>query len=266
MKKYLIIFGILGIGFYIGTLAAYILKDDINSEFLGQVGDFLGGFLNPLFALLSFIALLITIVFQSEELKNSREELKLTREELAKSAEAQEKSAQIFEQQRFENTFFSLLETINLCIREFKQNNKYYLELKNLSKNTNNEFMCVMEFSRTAILVYQVLKFIDSYENSKDRINANKYSAILRSCLDTDILQLLAINCYNDEIEDMYKFRVLMNKYAILEHMKLTTSNKMYQYMAVDSKDFLLKVVHEYMKNGYKDIFGKNQYIKNINF
>ncbi|WP_298946935.1 hypothetical protein [uncultured Campylobacter sp.] len=102
MKKYLIIFGIFGIGFYIGTLAAYFLKDDINSEFLGQVGDFLGGFLNPLFALLSFIALLITIVFQSEELKNSREELKLTREELAKSAEAQEKSSQIFEQQRFE--------------------------------------------------------------------------------------------------------------------------------------------------------------------
>lgn len=241
----------------IAIMAYIVLLCFVGSGNLGTTGDYFGGILNPILAFLSLMALLKTISIQSKELK-------LTREELTKSAEAQERSSQIFEQQRFENTFFSLLETINLCIKEFKQNNKYYLELKNLSNNTNNEFMCVMEFSRIAILIYQALKFINNYD--KDGINTKKYSAILRSCLDTDILQLLAINCYNDEIEDMYKFRDLMNQYEILEHMKLVTSSKMNQYIGVDSKDFLLKVIHEYMKNGYKNIFGKNQYIKKINF
>lgn len=266
MKKYLIIFGILGIGFYIGTLAAYILKDDINSEFLGQVGDFLGGFLNPLFALLSFIALLITIVFQSEELKNSREELKLTREELAKSAEAQEKSAQIFEQQRFENTFFSLLETVKSSIKDFKQNSKWYLEPKNFNIPDCNDLRCVEEFSKVAMLIYQILRFIDNYDKNQNNIDTKKYSNILRSYLDADILQLLAISCYSDDIYDIYKFRDLIKKYTLLKHMPLIVSKKMNPFITMNSGDFLLKVVDGYIKGGHKEVFGENQYIKNLNF
>ena len=270
MKKYLIIFGIFGIGFYVGTLTAYILKDDIDSEFLGQVGDFLGGFLNPLFALLSFIALLITIVFQSEELKNSREELKLTREELAKSAEAQEKSAQIFEQQRFENTFFSLLKTLNFDIKDFKSNNERFLE--NHGDYDNPELKCVANFFRIAILVYEILKFIDDYNTNQitgkeQDFEYKKYSNILRACLDADILQLLLVYCCNDNIVDAYNIRQLLEKYSILEYMPIDKSKIMEIHVPADIMEityelYIIQLIKKYFTTVQISIFGNNAYIK----
>ncbi|MGP1533734.1 MAG: putative phage abortive infection protein [Campylobacter sp.] len=274
MKKYLIIFGIFGIGFYVGTLAAYILKDDINSEFLGQVGDFLGGYLNPLFALLSFIALLITIVFQSEELKNSREELRLTREELAKSAEAQERSSQIFEQQRFENTFFSLLKTLNLDIKDFKSNNDRFLE--NHGDYDNPELKYVANFFRIAILVYEILKFINDYNTNQitskeQNCGYKRHSNILRACLDADILQLLLIYCCNDNIVDAYNIRQLLEKYNILEYMPIDKSINMEKripddIMEITYEVYIIRLIKKYLTIGHISIFGDNVYIKGLKF
>lgn len=56
----------------------------------GQMGDYFGGMLNPIFAFASFLALLYTIRIQSEELR-------MTREELSKSASAAIKSAELEE-------------------------------------------------------------------------------------------------------------------------------------------------------------------------
>ena len=266
MKKYLIIFGIFGIGFYLGTLAAYILKDDIDSEFLGQVGDFLGGFLNPLFALLSFIALLITIVFQSEELKNSREELKLTRKELAKSAEAQEKSFQILEQQRFENTFFSLLENINSNIKYFKENREFYV----IYVEDRKYFKRTISFSYVARSICQILQFIDEYNTAQD--NKTKYGNILKASFDRDILQLLAIYYFNNkEDTDTSKALELMNKYNTLEYMQYKISSDILdrivkQYckrsniafkkrVRCEYEKFMEQIVARYKNKGYGQIF-----------
>lgn len=75
----------------------------------GTFGDFIGGTLNPIFAFLSFIALLYTIKLQSNELKASREELELTRDELARSADTQKEQSESIKLQNFENTFFNML-------------------------------------------------------------------------------------------------------------------------------------------------------------
>ena len=67
----------------------------------GQMGDYFGGMLNPIFAFASFMALLYTIRIQSEELR-------MTREELSKSAAAAQLSAELekqnLEQQRINNS------------------------------------------------------------------------------------------------------------------------------------------------------------------
>lgn len=63
----------------------------------GQLGDFFGGMLNPVLAFLSFLALIGTLLYQKKELKSSQEEVRLTRRAM--------------EQQRFEQTFFSWLDT-----------------------------------------------------------------------------------------------------------------------------------------------------------
>ena len=78
---------------------------------LGQFGDYFGGTLNPIFGFASFIALLVTIVYQAKELKLSRTELELTRTELASSATALKNQNKAIELQSFEQTFFSWLST-----------------------------------------------------------------------------------------------------------------------------------------------------------
>ena len=87
-----------------------------NHEEWGTFGDFMGGTLNPIFALFSLAAILYTIKIQTEELELSREELKATREELKKSSKAQQEQSDSFKIQNdsiklqaFENTFFQLM-------------------------------------------------------------------------------------------------------------------------------------------------------------
>ncbi len=69
---------------------------------LGQLGDYFGGALNPIFGLATFVALLITIVYQAKELNASTKELKNSATALA----AQNKAIEL---QSFEQTFFSWL-------------------------------------------------------------------------------------------------------------------------------------------------------------
>lgn len=84
----------------------------------GQLGDYLGGVLNPVFGFLSVFALLVALVLQTRELKLSRESLALSREELrlsrgeqAKAAEALALQNQAIQKQSFEQTFFAWLAT-----------------------------------------------------------------------------------------------------------------------------------------------------------
>lgn len=65
----------------------------------GQAGDFVGGFLNPLFAMGALFALLYTIVLQVEELQEMRQEFS--------------KTVDAAKQQTFEATFFQLLRLHN---------------------------------------------------------------------------------------------------------------------------------------------------------
>lgn len=77
---------------------------DANAPAWGQLGDFFGGVLNPVFGFLSVMALLVALVLQSRELKESSVELKNSSRALAMQNRA-------IEQQRFEQTFFSWLAT-----------------------------------------------------------------------------------------------------------------------------------------------------------
>lgn len=255
-------------------IAYFFLLYFIDSDKLGTTGDYFGGILNPILAFLSLMALLKTISIQSKELKNSREELRLTREELAKSAEAQEKSSQILEQQRFENTFFSLLKTLNLDIKDFKSNNDRFLE--NHGDYDNPELECVANFFRIAILVYEILKFIDDYNTnqitSKEQdFEYKKYSNILRACLDADILQLLLIYCCNDNIVDVYNIRQLLEKYSILEYMPIDKSKIMEIHvpayiMGITYELYIIQLIKKYLTIGHISIFGNNVYIKGLKF
>ena len=68
----------------------------------GQFGDFVGGILNPLFSIIGLLALLYTIVLQSDELRRSTKELK-------SSARALKRQNRHNARQQFDNNFFQLL-------------------------------------------------------------------------------------------------------------------------------------------------------------
>lgn len=74
----------------------------------GVFGDKFGA-INALFSGLAFAGLIITLLYQKEELKLQREELAQTREELKGQRQEFEEQNKTLKRQRFENTFFNLL-------------------------------------------------------------------------------------------------------------------------------------------------------------
>lgn len=69
--------------------------DSVASGYLGTLGDFVGGILNPIAAVLSVGLLAYTLRQNSVALKMSRDELQLTRQELEKQANSLKDSARI---------------------------------------------------------------------------------------------------------------------------------------------------------------------------
>ncbi|NSL55904.1 putative phage abortive infection protein [Uliginosibacterium aquaticum] len=77
----------------------------------GVLGDFFGGTLNPIFSFLGLIMLLVTL-FQNQT------ELELSRNELKESSQALKAQASTLDKQRFEDTFFALLNQLNNLLEQ----------------------------------------------------------------------------------------------------------------------------------------------------
>lgn len=96
----------------------------------GQFGDFFGGTLNPIFGLLSLVAILATLFVQTEELAHSSSALK-------------EQSSHL-ELQAFENTFFSMLQLYRNGISSIELDEKGQLRgpkaIADLKKRLEQEY------------------------------------------------------------------------------------------------------------------------------
>jgi hypothetical protein len=88
--------------------------DEVSIAKSGVFGDSFG-LLTSLFSGLAFAGLIITIVMQKNELELQREELSLTRSELSGQKEELKVQNQSIRVQRFENTFFKMLEFFSSC-------------------------------------------------------------------------------------------------------------------------------------------------------
>ena len=104
-----------------------------NIQEFAQLGDFLGGTLNPIFAFITILLLLFTIYIQTEELKATREELKESRIAQQEQSESLKLQNQATKLQMFENTFFQLNEVFN--------NTKNGLSIKVDIYKSNDGFM-----------------------------------------------------------------------------------------------------------------------------
>lgn len=79
-----------------------------NSTNRGEFGDKFGA-INSLFSGLAFLGLIVTLLFQKEELELQRQELSETRKELEGQKKEFEEQNKIMRRQSFENTLFNML-------------------------------------------------------------------------------------------------------------------------------------------------------------
>ncbi len=248
----------------------------------GAFGDFIGGTLNPIFAFLSLIAILMTIRIQSKELKTSTEELKLTRGEVKRSADAQKEQSESIKLQNFENTFFKMLDlhtsitrTLKIdiygkddqeeplftseikktysSIVKYKEKNNGYMWEKDVSIKTfvtitleKNQYILGHYFRN----IYQILKYIKRNDYIEDK---KFYSNLLRAQFAEDELVFLFFNCLGKRGEEY--FLPLLIKYEFLEHLPYS-SNYFDQEIANNLKKKTEELNKEYPP--YK-VFGKNE-------
>ncbi|HAS6391853.1 TPA: putative phage abortive infection protein [Vibrio parahaemolyticus] len=200
----------------------------------GTFGDFLGGSLNPLLSFLGLIALLLTIVLQNRELEATREELARSAEAQVNSEVALSQQSEILEQQRFEATFFQLVNLHNEIVKGMQVKHRHvdiegrecfavlynqkYLgtngdTLDKLYENFYQNYRS--DIGHYFRHVYQIINFIDTstIENKK------QYSNFIRAQLSDYELVLLFINGLSIHGRD--KMKPLIEKYELFEHLSI---------------------------------------------
>lgn len=210
----------------------------------GTFGDMFGA-VNALFSGLAFAGVIIAIFLQRKELEFQREELELTRGEFEKQTEEFEKQNDNLNIQRFENTFFNMLDLLNEIVRNitsidgngqkafrvFRKDwkpkrgpgdaNPYerYSRFNEVSKREKVTVMRILinkqHLEQYFRVIYTTLKFIE--ESKLIYKDKKRYSNILRSQLSNDELFFLGYNCIIEK--GFIPFKMLLEKYTFLKHL-----------------------------------------------
>lgn len=221
----------------------------------GTFGDMFGA-VNALFSGLAFAGLIITLIMQHEELGLQREELAQTNDELAAQREefaAQTKTMKI---QRFENTLFNMLSLqqgiinsldyipqdyadpnpesrgkyvfdvfYNKKITRFQYGNeRQIMGIKGLIQ-AENDIHAYRRVSEISIFdsyfrhLYRIFKYIDESQLIDDT-ERYSYSCIVRAQLSEYELLLLFYNALTIDDNGIYKFKNLIEKYAIFNNIR----------------------------------------------
>lgn len=244
----------------------------------GTVGDFFGGILNPIFAFFGLIMLLATLFQSQRELSLTRKELELARKANEESEKALKDQALTQAQQRFENTFFALLEQHNNLLERI-ENNEYKLDINwnslyiedednNLVFKSSKQQLHDLFIRRNGFLLrnyfmslYQILKFI--YINqSESKISLFKinpgfitdtstltpqedfYVKLIFSYINETIICLIMINCLqtNNSNTNYPKFKALIERYGLFKNLSLIT-NETTDYPKKEEEYFFTKVI-----------------------
>lgn len=126
-----IVAGVIAIG--VLWVGSWILIDCCieESSHRGEFGDKFGA-INSLFSGLAFLGLIVTLLFQKEELELQRQELAETRKELEGQKKEFEEQNKIMRRQSFENTLFSMI-----SLQQEIVNKLFYIEKKSVYDPNN---------------------------------------------------------------------------------------------------------------------------------
>ena len=224
--------------------------------------------LTALFSGLAFSGLIITIFMQHKELGLQREELSLTREELKGhrgEMQAQNKNLII---QRFENTFFNILELLESCRDDittlgmdmsqkhgrdaissiygyFHSSTTKYIntesgqkpmltdECKSVEGIVQKYYELYRKYEHDLgqyyRVLYNALKFVDYADSTIDK---KLYTNLIRAQLSSSELKLLFYNCLSHYGKE--KMAPLIKNYHILKHLDKKTLPKHIQVVLAE--------------------------------
>lgn len=220
--------------------------EKISHDKFGTFGDFFGGIVGSIWSLCGVILFYLALKSQRKDFKNNRKavkkqiesltvqikEFQLQRDELKETREVFIEQSKTLKQQRFESTFFSLIELYNKIILNFNQiNNNYFKKLKDEFESSikcDNEITHEMalkyyvdvfyknkdELNSYFRTIYRILSFIEN--SNLDEKEKFSYVKILRALLSEN--ELLFIY-YNAETKNGRKFYPIILKYNLLKHL-----------------------------------------------
>jgi len=249
----LLFFGIISILMVIVVIAIYFYYFDwplpLEHGAWGTFGDFVGGSLNAVLSLFGFVALLLTIVLQSQELSLSRHELRI-------SANALQEQSKTIKLQQFEGTFFKLLdlhksivnalqmplpdgtvcrgsECLIICLDSFNANYAAYYDDHRFAKDeVFKEFLKFIKVNYKLTLshyfthLHNILDFLDKDKTGvfiddlgkENRDGKRFYMKILRSLLTKGETGLLFYAGISNRLDNcgIFKNKEIIEKYALM--------------------------------------------------
>ena len=144
-------------------IAQFGFSPDSPIEQWGAFGDFMGGTLNPIFAFLSFICLLMTIVLQNTELKE-------TRKEFTRVANANEQQLLLISNQQQKDDTYKVIQKVTERLNKNYNENRFKEKTLSLHKiilgnadyNKNLGFKFIYEACHdTNSDDYKIIKYIE---------------------------------------------------------------------------------------------------------
>lgn len=214
----------------------YVYASKLGKDYQGIFGDMFGAS-NAIFTGLSFTGLIITILLQRKDIKETQEEVKRQSADL--------------HLQRFENTFFSLVNCHHQIINDLKTNSyvlksgvreyTYYEGREVFSHLAQSIFNNIQNDINTFNLkfskiydgfgdkylhyirsLFRLIKFVDDHTFNEDNIinkkKKEKYIAIIWDQLADHEVTLIFYNCiYKDENPE---YKQIIEKYALMKNVK----------------------------------------------
>ena len=249
-------------------------SEKIDSGKFGTFGDFFGGVIGSFWSLCGVFLFYTALVEQRKDFNTNKEallkqidaleiqsyEFKLQRQEMEMSRDVFREQSKTLIMQRFDATFFSLIELYQNILRELTLDKKILSNVKRqlaslkLPEEYQSRNKAIVEkFSNCYFLdkenlgsyfrnLYRILKIIDQAEMSD--VDKFRYSKILRSLLSENEMLIIYYNSHSIYGGEMYK---LILKYNLLKHLNYTTKTEFTFYLdelSDENKAIAVPIVH----------------------
>lgn len=248
----------------------------------GSLGDFAGGILNPILAFAAFIGLLITIWMQQKSIDTANNAVYYAKQELAetkKGIKEQNEHLEIqnetMQTQKFENTFFKLMESHQHLVEFLTHSKKiiksdgmrdkeetiittgrkcfleYHFEFwenfKDEPKDSETQGTLIMIIAnyvglsvRNAYqlgLYFRNLYNIVKYVDESEIRNKKRYTNLLRAQLSSYEMAMLFYNCIFLYEKKRTKFAKLINRYKLFEDFPEDLVHKQFMHLIVEGNE-----------------------------